>query len=251
MSRKRKNRGSTTGTIRHRDETARTTGTPTADDGVTTTGDQGATTTESPQVKGVTTGDQDDTATPTGSTGSTPPADDDGRPVFTAADAARRCGVARSTLMRRLHAGEIPGAAKDDDGAWRVPLAGLLAAGLVPDAHRPPADADDDPAPVLDAAARIAAAEHAAAIARLEGELLAERARREAAETLAAERAARVADLQNALRMIEPPRATPETAPESPDTADQAPADHQDTPTGSTRPRGMGARLRSWWTGTP
>ena len=171
--------------------------------------------------------------------------------MFTAADAARRCGVARSTLTRRLHAGEIPGAAKDDDGAWRVPLAGLLAAGLVPDAHRPPADADDDPAPVLDAAARIAAAEHAAAIARLEGELLAERARREAAETLAAERAARVADLQNALRMIEPPRTPPETAPESPDTADQAPADHQDTPTGSTRPRGMGARLRSWWTGTP
>lgn len=244
MSRKRKNRGSTTGTIRHRDETARTTGTPTADDRVTTTGDQGATTTESPQVKGVTTGDQDDTATPTGSTGSTPPADDDGRPVFTAADAARRCGVARSTLMRRLHAGEIPGAAKDEHGAWRVPLAGLLAAGLVPDAHRPPADADDDPAPMLDAAARIAAAEHAAAIARLEGELLAERARREAAETLAAERAARVADLQNALRMIEPPRTPPETA-------DQAPADHQDTPTPSTRPRGMGARLRAWWTGTP
>ena len=243
MSRKRKNRGAVTGTIRHRDETARTTGTPTADDRVTNT--------ESPQVKGVTTGDQDDTATPTGSTGSTPPADDDGRPVFTAADAARRCGVARSTLTRRLHAGEIPGAAKDDDGAWRVPLAGLLAAGLVPDAHRPPADADDDPAPVLDAAARVAAAEHAAAIARLEGELLAERARREAAETLAAERAARVADLQNALRMIEPPRTPPELAPESPDTAVQAPADHQGTPTPSTRPRGMGARLRKWWTGTP
>ena len=251
MSRKRKNRGSTTGTIRHRDETARTTGTTAAENGVPAPGVQGVTTPESSQVDGAITGDQDDTATPTGSTGSTPPADDDGRPVFTAADAARRCGVARSTLMRRLHAGEIPGAAKDDDGAWRVPLAGLLAAGLVPDAHRPPADADDDPAPVLDAAARIAAAEHAAAIARLEGELLAERARREAAETLAAERAARVADLQNALRMIEPPRATPETAPESPDTADQAPADHQDTPTPSTRPRGMGARLRAWWTGTP
>lgn len=243
MSRKRKNRGAVTGTIRHRDETARTTGTPTADDRVTIT--------ESPQVKGVTTGDQPGAATPTGSTGSTPPADDDGRPVFTAADAARRCGVARSTLTRRLHAGEIPGAAKDDDGAWRVPLAGLLAAGLVPDAHRPPADADDDPAPVLDAAARIAAAEHAAAIARLEGELLAERARREAAETLAAERAARVADLQNALRMIEPPRTPPEPAPESPDTDDQAPADQPGHPTPPTPPRGMKARLRSWWTGTP
>ena len=231
MSRKRKNRGAVTGTIRHHDETARTSTTPADDDRVTNT--------ESPQVKGVTTGDQPGAA------------DDDGRPVFTAADAARRCGVARSTLTRRLQAGEIPGAAKDDDGAWRVPLAGLLAAGLVPDAYRPPADADDDPAPVLDAAARVAAAEHAAALARLEGELLAERARREAAETLAAERAARVADLQNALRMIEPPRTPPETAPESPGTADQAPADDQGTPTGSTRPRGMGARLRSWWTGTP
>lgn len=238
MSRKRKNRGAVTGTIRHRDETGRTSTTPADDDGVTTT--------ESPQVKGATTGDQ-----PGAADLDPPPADDDGRPVFTAADAARRCGVARSTLTRRLHAGEIPGAAKDDDGAWRVPLAGLLAAGLVPDAHRPPADADDDPAPVLDAAARIAAAEHAAAIARLEGELLAERARREAAETLAAERAARVADLQNALRMIEPPRTPPELAPESPDTAVQAPADHQGTPTPSTRPRGMGARLRKWWTGTP
>lgn len=238
MSRKRKNRGAVTGTIRHHDETARTSTTPADDDRVTNT--------ESPQVKGVTTGDQ-----PGAADLDPPPADDDGRPVFTAADAARRCGVARSTLMRRLHAGEIPGAAKDDDGAWRVPLAGLLAAGLVPDAHRPPADADDDPAPVLDAAARIAAAEHAAAIARLEGELLAERARREAAETLAAERAARVADLQNALRMIEPPRTPPEPAPESPDTDDQAPADQPGHPTPSTRPRGMGARLRKWWTGTP
>ena len=245
MSRKKKRRGAVTGTIRHRDETGRTSTTPADDDGVTSEGVHGVST----QVNGMTTGDQ-----PGAADLDPPPAapDDDGRPVFTAADAARRCGVARSTLTRRLQAGEVPGAAKDDDGAWRVPLAGLLAAGMVPDAYRPPADGDDDPAPpVPDAAARIAAAEHAAAIARLEGELLAERARREAAETLAAERAARVADLQNALRMIEPPRTPPELAPESPDTDDQAPADHQGIPTGSTRPRGMGARLRKWWTGTP
>lgn len=176
--------------------------------------------------------------------------DDDGRPVFTAADAARRCNVPRSTLMRRLHAGEIPGAVKNDDGAWAVPLAGLLAAGLVPDAHRPPVDDDGDADAADDVAARVAAAEHAAAVARLEGELAAERARREAAETLAAERAARVDDLRAALRMIEPPRTPPETASESPDTADQAPADQPGHPTPPTPPRGMGARLRAWWHGT-
>lgn len=136
------------------------------------------------------------------------------RPRWTLSQAAKRCGTSRATLQRALNAGRIPGAVRDEQGWWQLPLEGLLAAGFLPDRPAPAEDQDSgphrggarehartpDPAP----------AEPASELVELRIELERERARadlertrREAAEQLAAERAARVADLQHSLRMLE------------------------------------------------
>jgi hypothetical protein len=120
-------------------------------------------------------------------------------PVWSAAEAARRCEVPRSTLNRRLHAGAIPGATKDADG-WHIPALGLALAGLAartaPDT--PPAADNGHQEPDSDVAQRLAL---------LQAQLGEERARREGAERLAEERAARILDLQHALRALAPPPA--------------------------------------------
>lgn len=134
------------------------------------------------------------------------------RPRWSAAEAARRCGVGRATIQRALAAGRIPGAEQTDAG-WSIPLEGLLAAGFKPDRYQPhdpqqhtpaaPAREHDRAAdhPVSEQARRLADLEAELAEARSQAAL--ERVRREAAEALAAERAERVTDLQQALRMIE------------------------------------------------
>ena len=53
--------------------------------------------------------------------------------TVSAAAAARLTGLGRATIIRRLQAGSIPGAARDDQGHWSIPLDGLRAAGLDPD----------------------------------------------------------------------------------------------------------------------
>src|SRR5699024_5673040 len=58
------------------------------------------------------------------------------RPRWSAAEAARRCGVGRATIQRALTAGRIPGAEQTDAG-WSIPLEGLLAAGFTPDRYQP------------------------------------------------------------------------------------------------------------------
>ena len=50
---------------------------------------------------------------------------------FTIAQAAEACGVSRDTIKRRRAAGAFPNAVLEG-GAWAVPLADLLAAGLQP-----------------------------------------------------------------------------------------------------------------------
>lgn len=130
------------------------------------------------------------------------------RPRWSAAEAARRCGVGRATIQRALTAGRIPGAEQTDAG-WSIPLEGLLAAGFNPSAP-PPAEDTAPPAREHDRAADRPVPEQARRLADLEAELAEarsqtalERVRRESAEALAAERAERVVDLRQALRMLE------------------------------------------------
>lgn len=162
--------------------------------------------------------------------------------TFSAAGAAAACGVSRATISRRLSAGEIAGAEKDDMGAWVIPVSGLLAAGLHPGRPAPP-DEDED----QDDDAEIPAV----TIARLEGELAVERVKREAAEQyaelaerLAQERADRIGELQ---RQLEAPPTTPTepapTAPEQPATPEPAPTPTPAPQTPEQRPR----RLRRIW----
>lgn len=152
------------------------------------------------------------------------------RPIWTAAEAARRCNVGRATIQRALKAGRIPGAENTAEG-WQIPLEGLLAAGFKPDRPAPPdeqpAAVDTPSTPSMTAHSGQGDREHDRApseqvtehdrehdrLATLERELSAERARadlehahRVAAEQIAAERAERITDLQTALRMLEPPR---------------------------------------------
>jgi hypothetical protein len=54
------------------------------------------------------------------------------RPMFTITDAATSCSVSRKTITRKLPELAIHGAAKDDDGVWRIPVEALLAVGLHP-----------------------------------------------------------------------------------------------------------------------
>jgi hypothetical protein len=54
------------------------------------------------------------------------------RPTFTITDAAAACSVSRKTITRKLPELAGHGAAKDDDGVWRIPVEALLAVGLHP-----------------------------------------------------------------------------------------------------------------------
>lgn len=191
-------------------------------------------------------------------------------PVWSATEAARRSTVSRSTLTRRLAAGTIPGATRDADG-WRIPALGLALAGIAantpPDAPAPDNRRDDqaDHTPT-DATDNGAAS---AQVAILTAQLAAERARREGAERLADERAARITDLQTALRALTPPPATTDSADEDQDDDRARSASSPDhgtptapptpqtgaqttTPTAAASPqprRGLFARLRDALTG--
>ena len=46
-----------------------------------------------------------------------------------ATDAARAAGVSDTTILGRIHAGEIPGAYQSSDNWWRVPVDGMREAG--------------------------------------------------------------------------------------------------------------------------
>ena len=61
------------------------------------------------------------------------------RPSFTITDAATACSVSRKTITRKLPELAGHGAAKDDDGVWRIPVEALLAVGLHPGRSLPQA----------------------------------------------------------------------------------------------------------------
>lgn len=120
------------------------------------------------------------------------------RPTWTLREAEERCGVSRSTLKRRLAADDFPNAYKTSQGQWRIPVNDLIGAGYQPGA----VDWDEEPeepAPATTPPDRVTELEH---------ELAQERLRRASAEQLAQERQDRIADLQQAMRLLEAPRPT-------------------------------------------
>lgn len=74
--------------------------------------------------------------------GDTAPMTDTPSPAYvTLGEAVKAVKASRSTLQRRLKAGEIPGAYTDSAGVWRIPYSGLITAGLAP--RTTPADTPD------------------------------------------------------------------------------------------------------------
>jgi hypothetical protein len=54
-------------------------------------------------------------------------------PVYLSlAEAVKAVEVSRTTMQRRLAAGEIDGAHRTESGGWAIPYSGLVAAGLTP-----------------------------------------------------------------------------------------------------------------------
>jgi hypothetical protein len=62
------------------------------------------------------------------------------RPTFTVSGAAEATGKSRRTIARMLDADALPGATRDDSGAWCIPAEALLAAGLEIHAPKPPSE---------------------------------------------------------------------------------------------------------------
>jgi excisionase family DNA binding protein len=150
-----------------------------------------------------------------------------GRPRWSVAQAAKRAGVARSTIQRYIAQGRMPGAYRTGDGVWSIGVEDLLGAGLMPDRPAPPDEAAEGvqhahaPTPADDTA------ELARRVAELEAELAAERAllqaeraRRESDERKAAEH---IADLRRSIAALEAGRSDRNATPPAPATATPAP----------------------------
>ncbi len=127
------------------------------------------------------------------------------RPSFTITDAAVACAVSRKTITRKLPELAGHGAAKDEDGVWRIPVEALLAVGLRPGRSLP----DATPATTRPVAARPTTARHQSGppvsqdtitIARDRWDDL--RIRLARAEAEASERALALADARLALRAL-------------------------------------------------
>lgn len=123
------------------------------------------------------------------------------RPALTISEAVQACEVSRATLKRRLGAGELPGAYKDEEGSWRIPVDVLLAAGFR--LHRPgpvhePAQTQGHEPSIVD--------ELRDRVARLTAELAEARARAE-------ERDRALATLELALRTLGPAPTSPNVEP--------------------------------------
>jgi hypothetical protein len=135
-----------------------------------------------------------------------PPRDGPQRgPTLTIAEAARLSGVSASTIRRYLAAGRFPTAHQQPTlspgqrGRWRIPTEDLLVAGLRSHQARTP-DHDrrhESPGPQ--------AADHDAhdRVRELQHALEVERTRRQAAETLAAERARTIETLERAVQALQ------------------------------------------------
>lgn len=186
---------------------------------------------------------------------------DTGEARLSAAAASRATGVARSTIQRRLKAGDFPRAVETAEG-WRIPISDLLRAGYQFDADpagHPVADGHADPVQhgqshpgdeTVRGHALDGDPEHdeAGRVQRLEAELLQvrhaldmERLRREAAEQVAAERDRLIEVLSR--------RALPAPAESLPDTPAETATEAGSTPVSeplSSEPPSWGQRWRQW-----
>lgn len=129
------------------------------------------------------------------------------RPTFTITDAAAACAVSRKTITRKLGDLALHGAAKDDDGIWRIPVEALLAVGLHPGRSLPgPAGRPAGPAPApaaTPAAAAPAPVDSSADVVTVPRQRWDDlRIRLAKAEAEAAERALALADARLALRAL-------------------------------------------------
>ena len=120
--------------------------------------------------------------------------EDEGGPTVSLPEAGAQSHLSVATIRRRLKSDKIPGAIRNDDRSWSIPVASLVAEGIwtgTTDAD----DQDDTPsAPTPDHAAELAAMRHRAELAELERDQLRER----------------VEDLRTSMRMLE---AGPQRAP--------------------------------------
>jgi hypothetical protein len=128
------------------------------------------------------------------------------RPTFTITDAASACSVSRKTITRKLPELAIHGAAKDDDGVWRIPVEALLAVGLHPGRSLPQAPVATRTTPVAPLPVR----DHQQDTVTIPRDRWDDvRIRLARAEAAAAERALALADARLALRALTAGPATP------------------------------------------
>lgn len=89
-------------------------------------------------------------------------------PTISLAEAVDRCTASRTTIQRKLKAGEIPGASRVAGGGWSIPISGLIAAGMMSrttPADTPTVSGVDQSAEVELLRVKLAAAEARAAAA--------------------------------------------------------------------------------------
>jgi AraC-like DNA-binding protein len=173
--------------------------------------------------------------------------------LFTLSEAATACGCSRSRIRRMLDAGAFPNAVQEDapdKGAsarvWHVPLADLLAAGLMP--NREPDSAGAYPGEDAEQGEQVAGQE----LVELRHELALEQARRAAAEDLARERERTIESLERALRLLEA-----QNAPHPGDGLPATPSQGTQGPSPADRTGGIGETTAgapaapgeavSWW----
>jgi hypothetical protein len=93
-----------------------------------------------------------------------------------------------ATIRRRLKADKIPGAARNEDRSWSIPVASLVAEGIWTGTTDADAQDDDDNAPPApDLEAKLTAALHRAELAEQKADLLEQQ----------------VGDMRTAMRMLE------------------------------------------------
>lgn len=168
------------------------------------------------------------------------------RPRWTVAQAARECGVSADTIRRRLRSGAFPNADRSGkQGAWRIPVDDLIAAGLTPGKPSPPAYAvhkqrigtahmHDDSA--HGQAAYAEANELVRELEELRSALGKKDMQLDAAHTRIADLQANVSDLRTSLRMLEAPKSVaPALQPNEEPVQDHGPAPHRPAPTGFFR----------------
>lgn len=168
------------------------------------------------------------------------------QPALTLSEAATRARVSRSTVRRRLDAGDLPNAYRADGpegpgtGPWQIPVPDLLAAGI--DVARPDRQTVAEQGGQAGDTDREQGHDTARRLAELERDLAVEAERRRAAEQLATERSERIDDLRRSLRVLEARVGSPggpETAPDAPGSPE-----HPGEPERPARGRSWLRRLR-------